>query len=197
MIRFEDVTLLYGDKAVLSGVSFHVPPGGHMALMGPSGCGKTSLLRLAAGLQTPTFGAVRSSAKRMAFAFQEPRLLPRATAEQNVNAVLSDSAETLPAARQWLAAVGLADAAGMLPGQLSGGMAQRVNLARAMAYEGDLLLLDEPLKELDADTREDILALLREQTAGRTLLITTHDPLVARALADTVCVYRGGKFLPV
>ena len=93
--------------------------------------------------------------------------------------------------------MGLADAAGMLPGQLSGGMAQRVNLARAMAYEGDLLLLDEPLKELDADTREDILALLREQTAGRTLLITTHDPLVARALADTVCVYRGGKFLPV
>ena len=75
-------------------------------------------------------------------------------------------------------------------------MAQRVNLARALAYEGDLLLLDEPLKELDEARRDSVLALLREQAAVRTLLVTTHDPAVARALADDVYTFRDGAFLP-
>ena len=196
MIRFEDVSLVYGDRTVLRGVDLHVPAGAHAALMGPSGCGKTSLLLLAAGLQKPTAGAVRSAAVRPAYAFQEPRLLPRLTAAQNVNAVLSDRAETMPQALRWLEAVGLADAADRLPHQLSGGMAQRVNLARSLAYGGDLLLLDEPLKELDGDRKQAILALLAEHTAGRTLLVTTHDPDEARALADTVYLWRNGAFVP-
>ena len=75
-------------------------------------------------------------------------------------------------------------------------MAQRVNLARALAFEGDLLLLDEPLRELDEARRESVLALLKEQAAGRTVLVTTHDPAVAAALADAVYTFRDGAFLP-
>ena len=194
MIRFENVFLRYGDRQVLAGVQLHVPAGGHAALMGPSGCGKTSLLRLAAGLQVPTAGTATCAARRPAYAFQEPRLLPRLTAAENVNAVLSDGPGTMPQAMKWLEAVGLTDAADKLPFQLSGGMAQRVNLARALAYEGDLLLLDEPFKELDEALRDDILTLLRRYTQDRTLLVTTHNAQVAHALADAVYVWRDGAF---
>ena len=195
MIRFERVCLAYDGRTVLRGVTLHVPPGGRVALMGPSGCGKTSMLQLAAGLTAPTSGAVTSNAKRLAYAFQEPRLLPRLTVAENVNAVLSDRPETMPRALEMLEAVGLREAADRLPRQLSGGMAQRASLARALAYEGDLLLLDEPLKELDEARREDILALLERHAAGRTLLVTTHDPHAARVLAERVYTWRDGTFV--
>lgn len=193
-MRFENVTLAYQGRTVLRDVTLHVPPGGRVALMGPSGCGKTSLLQLAAGLRKPTSGTVTSAARRLAYAFQEPRLLPRLTVAQNVNAVLSDAPGTMPRAMEVLAAVGLAEAADKLPYQLSGGMAQRVNLARALACDGDLLLLDEPLKELDEARRDDILSLLKEHTKDRTLLVTTHDPYAARVLAERVYVWRDGTF---
>ena len=99
MIRFENASLLYGERTVFTGVSLHVPVGGRAALMGPSGCGKTSMLRLAAGLLTPTAGAVSCAARRLAYAFQEPRLMPWRTAAENVNVVLSDQPATMPEAR--------------------------------------------------------------------------------------------------
>ncbi len=196
MIRFDALALAYDGKPVLTGVTFRAAPGEHIALMGPSGCGKTSLLRLAAGLISPTAGTVERGARRPAYAFQEPRLLPWLTAAENVNAVLEGTAASMPAALRWLDAVGLAGAADRFPRELSGGMAQRVNLARALARDGDLLLLDEPLKELDEALREDILSLLERCAAGRTLLITTHDIRVAQALADRLYVYRNGTFVP-
>ncbi len=196
MIRFENVSLSYGGKDVLAGVTLHASPGKHIALMGPSGCGKTSLLRLASGLLRPTGGSLVSHARRPACAFQEPRLLPWLTAEENVSAVLASGAASPGAALGWLDAVGLAGAADALPRELSGGMAQRVNLARALAYEGDLILLDEPLKELDAALRTDILDLLKKHTAGKTLLVTTHNPYVARTLADSIYTFRDMTFVP-
>ena len=196
MIRFDDVSLSYAGRPVLSGVTLHAAPGDRVALMGPSGCGKTSLLRLAAGLIRPTSGAVSSHAVRLAYAFQEPRLLPWLTAAENVTAVLGGGAAAMDHALSWLDAVGLAGAADMLPRQLSGGMAQRVNLARALAYDGDLLLLDEPLKELDEALREDILSLLDRHVRGRTVLVTTHDPRVARTLGRQTFLCRDKTFLP-
>ncbi len=196
MIRFENVCLSYGEKQVLSGVTLHAGPGEHIALMGHSGCGKTSLLRLAAGLVRPTAGTVACRAKRLAYAFQEPRLLPWFTAAENVNAVLDGGRADMPKARKWLAEVGLADAADALPRELSGGMAQRVNLARTLAREGDLLLLDEPLKELDEVLREDMLALLKRHAAGKTLLVTTHDMRAACALASRIYTFQEGTFVP-
>ena len=196
MIRFENVSLVYGDRAVLAAVDLHVPIGARAALMGPSGCGKTSLLRMAAGLTKPTSGRVEVNAQRLAYAFQEPRLMPWRTAAENVNAVLSDRSATMPEAKKWLTAVGLADAENKFPEELSGGMRQRVDLARAMAYGGDLLLLDEPTKELDPDRRQEVLALLREHAKERTLLMATHSMLEAQALADQVYVFKDGRFVP-
>ncbi len=196
MISFEKAGLSYGEKPVLRNVTLRVQPGEHAALLGPSGCGKSSLLNLAAGLLRPTEGTVTVNARRAAYAFQEARLLPWRTAAENVNAVLDDSAATMLQALAWLEAVGLADAADKLPAELSGGMRQRVNLARALAYDGDLLLLDEPLKELDPSRLDSILSLLRTHAAGKTLLLAIHDIGQARALADSLYVFRDMTFVP-
>ena len=112
-----------------------MPDGAHIAFMGPSGCGKTTLLRVLAGLRAPDGGSVRVSPGRIACVFQEPRLLPWRTAAENVNAVLSDRAQTMPQARAWLERLELGEAAEQYPAALSGGMQQRVAIARALAYD--------------------------------------------------------------
>ena len=195
MISFENITLSYGDATILENLTIRVAPGEHVALMGPSGCGKSSLLNIAAGLVQPTAGICYVNSKRIAYAFQEPRLLPWLTAAQNVNAVLSDKATTMPQALQWLEAVDLADAADKRPGELSGGMRQRVNLARALAYDFDLLLLDEPSRGLDEKLREEIWALLKRCAQGKTLLLATHDLNEAQALADRIYTFRDKTFI--
>ena len=194
MIRFDAVTVAYAGEPVLQDVAIRIPPKAHAALMGPSGCGKTSLLRLAAGLITPAAGSVTVNGS-LAYVFQEDRLLPWLTAAQNVNAVLSDKAATMPKALRWLKAVGLEAAADKYPEELSGGMRQRVMLARALAFEADILLLDEPAKGLDEALREDIWSLLKAYARDKTVLLATHDPLEAEALADTVYQYRDGRFI--
>lgn len=131
MIETRDLTVTYDGRAVLRAVDLTVPDGGHIALMGPSGCGKTTLLRVLAGLRVPDGGTVRVSPGRMACVFQEPRLLPWRTAAENVNAVLSDRAQTMPQALAWLERLELSDARDQYPAALSGGMQQRVAIARA------------------------------------------------------------------
>lgn len=195
MIQLQNITVSYGEQTVLKNMDLTVPTGGRIALMGPSGCGKTTLLRLVAGLIKPGGGELRTDTDRIAFLFQELRLLPGRTAAENVNAVLSDRQKTMPEAMKWLSAVGLSEAAGKYPHELSGGMQQRVSLARALAYDGDILLLDEPLKGLDEDTKEDMIRLLNTHTAGKALLLATHDREEALRLADTVLQYRDGRFL--
>jgi len=195
MIRLQNITVSYGEQTVLNKMDLTVPTGGRIALMGPSGCGKTTLLRLVAGLIKPGGGELRTDTDRIAFLFQEPRLLPGRTAAENVNAVLSDRQKTMPEAMKWLSAVGLSEAAGKYPHELSGGMQQRVSLARALAYNGDIVLLDEPTKGLDGVTKEDMINLLNAHTTGKTILFATHDREEALQLADTVLQYRDGRFL--
>ena len=108
MIEVHDLTVTYDGRDVLQHVTLTVPDGAHIALMGPSGCGKTTLLRVLAGLQAPDAGTVRVEPGRMACVFQEPRLLPWRTAAENVNAVLSDRAQTMPQALIWLERLELA-----------------------------------------------------------------------------------------
>ena len=122
--------------------------------------------------------------------------MPWRTAAENVNVVLSDQPATMPEARRWLAAVGLSEAADKFPAELSGGMKQRLELARALAYDGDLLLLDEPTKELDAETKRVIMLLLREHVKGRTLLMATHDMAEATVLAERIYVIDRDGILP-
>lgn len=194
MIEAHDLTVTYDGREVLQHVTLTAPDGAHIALMGPSGCGKTTLLRVLAGLRAPDGGSVRVSPGRIAYVFQEPRLLPWRTAAENVNAVLSDRAQTMPQARAWLERLELGAAAEQYPTALSGGMQQRVAIARALAYDAPVLLLDEPFRGLDTALRARVIACIAAETQGRTLVLATHDPADADALGCTVYAYAGGAF---
>lgn len=186
MIELKDVSVAFQGRSVLEHCSLLVPDGGHTAVMGPSGSGKTTLLRLIAGQLAPDQGSVTVSHGRISYMYQEPRLLPWLTAEENVNLVLSDKPETMDTARQWLAAVGLADAMKKRPAELSGGMRQRVSLARALAYDGDLFLLDEPLSSLDEAMAAELLDLLKQYTQGKSMIFVTHSPEQAKVLGGEI-----------
>ena len=193
MITIDRLTLSYGRQQVLKDCSLRVEAGSRVALMGPSGCGKTSLINVIAGLLTPDSGKVSVNGK-VSYVFQEPALFPWLTAVDNINVVLSDGPETLPRAEQLLDAVGLSDCRDKYPHQLSGGQKQRIAICRALAYGGDILLLDEPLKGLDADTRDQVSALLRQEWTGKTLLLVTHDPSEAESLCNRVYCWQEGTF---
>lgn len=182
MIELQNVSMRYGSKSVLSSLSLRLDAPGRYAVLGPSGCGKTTLLRLIAGLQKPTSGLVCvDPAARMSVCFQEDRLLPWKTALENVALVLPDR-NRMEIARMWLTRVGLGGECGALPASLSGGMKRRVALARALAVDAPILLLDEPFRALDEQAHRDMLALIEKQTDGRLCVLVTHDERDARGM---------------
>ena len=195
VLELKEISLSFGRHAVLSNCSLHLAPGERIALMGPSGCGKTTLLRTVLSLQQSDSGTVVCRAHKPAAVFQEPRLLPWLTALENVNLVLSDTPETLPAARAWLECMELADSAGLYPAELSGGMQQRVSLARALACEPDLLVLDEPFKGQDSALYDRILEVLKKALDGASLLLATHREEEALALGCRIVRYNAGQFV--
>ena len=198
MIETRDLTVTYDGRAFLRAVDLTVPDGGHIALMGPSGCGKTTLLRVLAGLRAPDGGTVRVSPGRMACVFQEPRLLPWRTAAENVNAVLSDRAQTMPQALAWLERLELGDACDQYPAALSGGMQQRVAIARALAYDAPVLLLDEPFRGLDAALRARVTALIADAAADKTLVLArTTRPTPPRSAARCMRMPTGRSAGPI
>ena len=185
MLELKNVCLSYGKLEVLKNISLRLARGERIALMGPSGCGKTSLLRVSAGLQKPYSGSVINSAERTAMVFQEPRLLPWLSAEDNVKLTIPTGAKTSSPPVNWLEKLGIAEAAKKRPDELSGGMQQRVALARALAYEADLLLLDEPFKALDAGPKENVIKTISGSTDAAIILVT-HDAGEAAALGCRV-----------
>lgn len=193
MIEAHDLTVTYDGRDVLHKVTLTVPDGAHIALMGPSGCGKTTLLRVLAGLRAPDGGSVRVSPGRIACVFQEPRLLPWRTAAENVNAVLSDRAQTMPQARAWLERLELGEAAEQYPAALSGGMQQRVAIARALEMNPEILFFDEPTSALDPELTGEVLKVIRALAEEHmTMVIVTHEMAFARAVADKVIFMDGG-----
>lgn len=188
-IRIENLTVKYQDKVVLDNLSLTLPPRGCVCFFGPSGSGKTTLLRAIAGLTKPAAGKISMQKTKMAYVFQENRLIPWLTAQGNVALVLGNDVHTgkdsaSETAKKWLNRVGLGDALDKFPSQLSGGMRQRVNLARALAFDAPVLLLDEPFKELDETIKAQIITLFQELKKDRLLLLVTHDKEDARLLAD-------------
>lgn len=205
-IEINAVSAGYGSGAVVSDVDLTVGAGEVVALVGRSGTGKTTILRLAAGLIAPSAGTVRllggapGSArrrKRLGLVAQDARLHPWRTVLDNVRLPLEVNA----AARvnghvsplEWLARMGVTDAADAYPHQLSGGMRQRVALARALVIDPEVLLMDEPLASLDELTREDLRILLLRmwEATARCVLYVTHDVEEAVLLADRVAVLAG------
>jgi ABC-type nitrate/sulfonate/bicarbonate transport system ATPase subunit len=177
-------------RRVLGPMRLTLRAGEVVALTGPSGCGKTTLLNLVAGLDTDFDGRIERPKGRLAYVFQEPRLLPWRTVEQNLALVLPDELATPERLGRALAEVGLAEAARTFASRLSLGMARRVSLARAFVVEPDLLLLDEPFASLDAPTawrlRLLLLDLLERRRAAA--LFVTHDPEEAVMLGHRLLV---------
>ena len=186
MIALRGVTKAFGDQAVLTGVDLDLPDAGVTALMGPNGSGKTTLARILLGLERPDAGTVTGlEGRRLAAAFQEDRLCDQLTAPGNVRLVV-DRARAAEAVAL-LRAAGLDDDALAKPArELSGGQRRRVVIVRALAPDADLVVLDEPFKGLDADARVVLLELVRERSAGRTVLLITHEPAEAEALGAKV-----------
>jgi iron(III) transport system ATP-binding protein len=213
-LEVKDLKLRLGDNEILKGVSFSVTPGQVVALLGPSGSGKTTLLRAVAGLELPHDGSIAigdkvffdaackielSTEKRgLGLVFQSYALWPHRTVFDNVAYGLklrgTDSAEIKTRVEKTLAQIGLGHLAERYPHQLSGGQQQRVAIARALVYEPPVILLDEPLSNLDAKLREEARAWLRTLivTLGLSAIHVTHDQVEAMAIADRIILLEGG-----
>ncbi|MGO4716202.1 ABC transporter ATP-binding protein [Bradyrhizobium sp. 2TAF24] len=201
MIAFDNVTIALGGRPIIHDLSLAVEPGEFVCIIGASGCGKTTALRLAAGLYRPTGGAVRVSGEPMdgprrdvAIVFQDygKALLPWRTAAGNVSLALEAAgvagAERPARIATLLAKVGLPDHGAKYPSEMSGGMQQRLQIARCLAQEPVVLLMDEPFGALDAMTRQglqdEVLSLVA--ASGATVIFVTHDLEEAIYLGDRV-----------
>ena len=194
MLELRDISVSYGEKTVLQHCDLNLMSGERIALMGPSGCGKTTLLRIALGLQTPDRGTVKRDFSRVSAVFQEPRLLPWRTALENVMLPIAGRTDSRDAAVSHLEKLELADAVGLYPDELSGGMQQRVSLARAMVFAPDLLVLDEAFKGLDVGLRGRVLTLLAGSLQNTSVLLATHSEEEARALSCRILHWKEGRF---
>jgi NitT/TauT family transport system ATP-binding protein len=207
-VRLDGVTVRFpraaGVVEALRGLTLEIPVDSLTVIIGPNGCGKSTLLRLIAGLLRPAEGSVqigegvgaepRAGDGRVGLAFQQPRLVPWLTILDNVALplTLASTPATIArtSARDALARVGLAEAAELLPSQLSGGMAQRAGLARALIADPPILLLDEPFSALDALTREGFDGELQHlwTERPRTVVMVTHSVGEAVRMADRIVV---------
>lgn len=212
-LSVEDITKGFphrkrGFQTVLGETSFTVEEGEFVTIIGPSGSGKSTLLKLLAGLEVPDHGSillngekVTRPSRRLGVVFQQHVLLPWLTAKQNVLFALDangnddrSSQEKDDLAEKWLDLVHLSGAKDLKPGQLSGGMQQRVGIARAFALESEVLLLDEPLGALDALTRHSLQLQLMDlcEQEKRTFVLVTHDVDEALLLSDRILVLSHG-----
>jgi putative ABC transport system ATP-binding protein len=214
IVEAREVVLSFGETPALRGASLAAAPGEILAVMGPSGSGKSTLLHCLAGILVPASGEVwfdgqrvdtlnearRSTLRRdrFGFVFQFGQLVPELTAEENIALPLllagARRAEALGRARGWLDRLGLDGLGGRRSGELSGGQAQRVALARGLVTAPRVLFADEPTGSLDSLTGEQVMELLvasaREQ--GTTVILVTHEPRVA-AYADREVIVRDGR----
>ncbi len=201
-ITLDEVSLALGEHCVFQKLSVHLEGGQWHSVLGRSGIGKSSLLRIIAGLQQPDSGRVYSQTgealrARIAYMAQDDGLLPWLTARQNVQLgprLRAEKAQESDAqVDELLDKVGLSPWADALPAVLSGGMRQRVALARTLLEKRDIVLMDEPFSRLDAITRDELQGLSFELLQGRTVLLVTHDPMEALRLSHVLHVLEPGS----
>lgn len=211
-----DVHVQYGSNPVLKGVSADLADGEIIALLGRSGSGKSTLLRAIAGLEQPTKGRIQigdqvvfeagktnlaPEARNLGLVFQSYALWPHKTVRENVAYPLkvrkTDKATIATQVEDVLKSVGLAEYADRFPSELSGGQQQRVALARALVYRPPLILLDEPLSNLDAKLRDEARVWIRQiiKSYGLTGVFVTHDQVEAMAIADRIALLDGGQLV--
>lgn len=214
-LKLRKVTKSFGPKQVIAPLDLDVPDRAFVALLGPSGCGKTTLLRMVAGLEQPTTGEIQignrlvfgpatnipPEDRRLGMVFQSYAVWPHMTVFQNVSYPLriqgKSREEIEKHTRRALSLVHLEELAERYPHQLSGGQQQRVALARGLAMEPPVLLLDEPLSNLDARLRAEMRREIRDlhRSLGMTILYVTHDQREAFEMATQVVVLDQGKIV--
>ena len=214
ILTVENLHLSYGDNAILKGVGLELNRGEVVSLLGPSGSGKTTLLRAVAGLEVPHHGHIRiadrvmfdgesgldipAEGRNLGLVFQSYALWPHKTVFDNVAYGLRlrrmAKSEIDKRVKKALEELSLGHLAGRLPHQLSGGQQQRVAIARALVYNPPVILMDEPLSNLDAKLREEARAWLRELIVEMHLsaLVVTHDQAEAMAMSDRILLLNGG-----
>jgi len=208
-LELEKLTKSFGAHNAVDGLTLGVEKGEFVALLGPSGCGKTTTLQMIAGFVEPTSGAIRLGGKDLlairpakrglGIVFQSYALFPHMTVAENVGFGLEmqgvGAAERRTRVGETLELVGLGAFASRFPRQMSGGQQQRVALARALVIRPQILLLDEPLSNLDAKLREGMQIELRQiqRTVGTTTILVTHDQAEAMALSDRIVVMNQGR----
>lgn len=208
-VRFENVAKRYGDVTALKPLTIDIAPGTLCTLLGPSGCGKTTTLRLIAGLEAPSEGRIliggqdvtnlSATYRRVSMVFQSYALFPHMTVAENVAYGLTvkrmAKAEAQARAEVGLEMVGLSGFGKRLPSELSGGQQQRVAVARAIVLEPEVLLLDEPLSNLDAKLRRHVREEIRQiqQRLGLTAVYVTHDQEEAMAVSDRIIVMKNAE----
>lgn len=208
-LRIEKVSKAYNRQVVLKEISFEVKDGEFLSILGSSGCGKTTLLRILIGLVTPDYGTVLKDGKNitdcrpdkrgMGIVFQNYALFENMTAFENVEYALKIHKETRATAREiaerMIEIVGLGDSRDKKPVNLSGGQQQRVAIARTLALNPDIVLLDEPMSALDAATRLSMRRELKElqKAFGTTMIYVTHDQEEAFAMSDRIMVMDKGR----
>lgn len=185
LIHITNLGKTFHDKKVLADINLSINKSERIAVLGPSGAGKTTLLRIISGLEKPSQGNIEIHTHNIGYVFQEPRLIPWRTVEQNLLFVNKDAD-----LEDTLAKIRLTDYKKHYPHQLSGGMKQRVNLARALITNPDLLILDEAFSSLDLPIKLGIIndVLLQWQERKFTMIIVTHDLKEALLLADRIII---------
>lgn len=182
-IELRNISKAFDGKQVLQDFSLSLSAGRRTCIMGPSGCGKTTLLNILTGLVKQDAGTVENRPERISMVFQENRLCEDFSALENVRMVALDKTEQ---AKELLRRMGLEEDMMKPVSTLSGGMKRRVSIARALLYDAPLLVMDEPFKGLDEDTKETVMQLVLAETEGKTVFFITHDETEAHRFADTV-----------
>jgi ABC-type nitrate/sulfonate/bicarbonate transport system, ATPase component len=192
MIEIQGIYKKYKKEYIYENFSLSFPEGQVTVLLGPSGCGKTTLLRMLAGLESYEKGTISGlSGKRISFVFQEDRLLPWLTVSENLELVLRAFLTTDQAKErvtQVLTLLNIPETRSMMPEELSGGMQRRVAIGRALAYDGDIMILDEPFKGMDEALKNEVLPKLAKswEESGKTVILVTHDLSDARKLSHSI-----------
>ena len=184
LVKVEHVSKHFDKLDIFNDLSFEITAGQSVALLGPSGCGKTTLIRMIANLDDDYTGKISRNYQKIGYVFQEPRLIPWKSVYDNLRFVLEDD-EKINEALKIMRLDGFQD---YKPAKLSGGMRQRVNLARALLDDPDLLLLDEPFTSLDLHTKLSIIEDILEGRNQRTfsMIIVTHDVREALLMSDRI-----------
>ncbi len=201
MIEFNAVSKSFQGRPVLNDLSFHINRGEVIGLLGKSGTGKTTILQIVSGLIPQDSGTVKVNTSRIGYIFQEHRLIPWKTALENVcfplKALGYPDKQAQEIGRDYLQKMRLQGFEGYYPGQLSGGMCQRVSIGRAFAVNPELLLLDEPFSALDPELKGTMMALMKEMLVQRevTLLYVSHNPEEVAALSHKVYMLSEGGTL--